>query len=105
MRSLEYRSPRIGAGFCVDFVAGTEFFRGTCIDVSEKGVRASFEQHLPMSRAGSLIMHHPLCRTTIPARVIYLLKDQVGFAFFDHSMRDQEVLSHFMSLVAPVGRI
>jgi hypothetical protein len=99
MRSLEYRSPRLMRDFCVDFVAGTALFRGTCVDLNGQGVRASFEQPVPKSLVGSLIMYHPLCRASIPARVVYLLKDQVGFVFFDHTRHDQEVLSHFMGIV------
>jgi len=98
MRSLEYRSPRVPAEFVIDFVAGTDFLRGTCIDVSEKGVRASFRQHLSMGKVGSLILHHPQCRMTVPARVVYLVKDQVGFAFFEHTPRDRELLVRLMNI-------
>jgi hypothetical protein len=99
MRSLEYRSPRVHVEFGIDFIAGTDLFRGACVDVSEKGVRASFRQHVPMGKTGSLTLHHPECRMTIPARVVYLVKDQVGFAFFEHTLRDRELLSHLMSVL------
>lgn len=99
MRTLEYRSPRLAMDFCVDFVTGTALFRGTCVDVNGEGLRASFDLPVPKSLVGSLILHHPLCRASIPARVVYLLKDQVGFVFFDHTRRDQDVLFHFMGIV------
>lgn len=98
-RTLEYRSPRVHVAFGVDFLDESEIFRGVCVDISEKGVRACFPQPVPMGKVGSLILRHPLCKTTIPARVVYLLKDQVGFAFFDHKPSDMQLLSHFMSVL------
>jgi hypothetical protein len=100
MRSLEYRSPRVEVEFRVDFVAGAGIFRGTCINISDKGVRARFERPVPLSLVGSLVMHHPHCKTTIRARAVYLQKDQVGLAFVDHSMRNQEALDYFMGVLA-----
>jgi hypothetical protein len=97
MRPLEYRSPRIQTEFCVDFLAGNDFFRGTCIDVSENGIRGFFEENIAMNRVGSLILHHPRCQATVPARVVYLMKGQVGFAFFQHTGRDLDRLSHFIA--------
>ena len=99
MRSLEYRSPRVHANFDVDFITGEDMFRGTCVDVSETGVRARFALEVPESKSGSLIMHHPLRKTIITVRAVYLLKDQVGFAFFEPTPGDREVLSHLMSLL------
>lgn len=99
MRSLEYRSPRVHADFDVDFITGEDMFRGTCVDVSETGLRARFKQHVPVGSVGTLIVHHPLCRTTIPVRVVYMLKDKVGFDFFEVSPHDQEVLGRLMSIL------
>jgi hypothetical protein len=99
MRSLEYRSARIQADFDVDFLDGEWMFRGTCIDVSDTGVRARFPQHIPEGTQGSLVLHHPLRRTIITVRVVYLQKDQIGFAFFQPTLGDREVLRHLMSLL------
>ena len=99
MRSLEYRSPRVRVEFAIDFADGTDIVRGACVDVSEKGVRATFRQPVSLGDIGPLVLHHPRCRITIPARVIYLVKDQVGFAFFGHTLRDRELLTNFMSVL------
>jgi PilZ domain len=99
MRSLEYRAPRVAKDFCVDFIVDTDRYRGACIDLSEKGIRASFEEPVPLGLVGSIVMHHPLYKVSIPARAIYLLRNQVGFAFLDHNRCDPELLFHFRGTV------
>jgi hypothetical protein len=99
MRSLEYRSPRFHANFDVDFITGDFMFRGSCVDVSHSGVRARFPQEIPEGKSGSLILHHPLRKSIITVSVVYLQKDQVGFAFFEPTIGDREVLNHLVSLL------
>jgi len=99
MRKLEYRSPRVQAEFGVDFIAGTEHFRGACVDISEMGVRASFREHVAVGKVGSLILHHPQQRMAIPARVVYLVRNEVGFVFCEHTLRDRELVSHLMGVL------
>jgi hypothetical protein len=101
MRPLEYRSPRVASAFRIDFRAGTERFRGNCIDISQSGVRGRFLEELPLDLEGELTLLYPGYEATFPARVVYVLEGQVGFTFLERPGFDRSALTQFLAALHP----
>jgi hypothetical protein len=81
IRKFEYRPCRIATGFDIDFVSGGETLHGICRDVSDSGIRATFDGSVQLGGSGLLVLRHPKGVLELEAQVAYIENRQVGLVF------------------------
>jgi hypothetical protein len=81
IRKFEYRPCRITTSFGIDFVVDESVFRGICRDVSDSGIRATFDSSLTVGSTGRLTLHHPVGALELEARIACIENHYVGLVF------------------------
>lgn len=100
MRKLEYRHPRKTSIFNIEFLVDGVTIHGVCKDVSEDGVRAGLDRHTAVGTLGLLKLRHPMRVLTINARLSYLDKAEVGFAFLFEESQEREAATEFVAMLS-----
>jgi hypothetical protein len=99
IRKFEYRPCRIATGFDIDFVAEGETLHGVCRDVSNAGIRATFDGSVAVGSSGLLILRHPTGVFELQAQVAYIGKRQVGLVFlFNTPWERQRTIEYITSI-------
>ncbi|HEY0306606.1 MAG TPA: PilZ domain-containing protein [Acidobacteriaceae bacterium] len=97
MRKFEYRHPRLRGSFIVEFIFAGRTLRGTCINISDAGIRATLDGEVPAGSTGLLTMRHPHRSLTIQAVATHLQADEVGLSFIFHSKTQRELTRQFLA--------
>jgi hypothetical protein len=100
IRKFEYRPCRITTGFDVDFMSGNETLHGTCRNVSNSGICATFYDPVAAGSSGMLILHHPSGVLELEALVVYVEQSVVGFEFLFQSPRESAMTAEYMDSIA-----
>jgi hypothetical protein len=99
IRRFEYRHCRITTGFDVDFMTTNETFHGTCKNVSNSGIRATFYDAVATGNSGLLILRHPIGVLELEAVIIYVEGSQVGFEFIFQTPRECAMTVKYMDSI------
>jgi len=99
MRSFEYRLPRQPISLRVDLVLKDRTLSGTCSDISEDGVRATFDDAVETGLAGSLILPLPRWKTTLAVIVSRVEHDHVVLSFSRDSTDDVVRIQRILALI------
>jgi hypothetical protein len=100
IRKFEYRPCRIATGFEVDFVVQEDVFHGVCRDVSDAGIRATFDNSLTVGSSGRLALRHPVGVLELEAQVAYIEKQYVGLVFLFKTPWESARTIDYMALIA-----
>jgi hypothetical protein len=100
IRKFEYRTCRITTGFDVDFMPGKETLHGTCRNVSNSGICATFYDPVAAGSSGMLILRHPSGVLELEAMVVYVEQNEVGFEFLFQSPRESAMTAEYMNSIA-----
>lgn len=100
VRKFEYRPCRIATGFDVDFVASGITLHGLCGDVSNSGIRATFNGSVAVGTSGVLILRHPAGELKIEAQVTYIQNGQVGIEFIFKSSWESDRTIEYVASIA-----
>jgi hypothetical protein len=100
VRKFEYRPCRIATGFDVDFVAGEKSLRGLCRDVSNSGIRATFDGSIAVGTSGLLVLRHPIGVLKVEAQVAYIQTDQVGLEFIFKTSWESAMTIEYIASIA-----
>lgn len=57
LRQFRYRSPRFECTSRVDFISGDTIFLGCCTEISDSGLRVTFEDTVPSEVAGLITLY------------------------------------------------
>jgi len=100
IRKFEYRPCRIATGFEVDFVVQDDIFHGVCRDVSDAGIRATFDNSLTVGDSGKLTLRHPVGMLDLEAQVAYIERQYVGLVFTFKTHWESARTIDFMASIA-----
>jgi len=95
VRRFEYRPSRIAAGIDVEFKTGGETIQGSCKDVSDTGIRASFDGSVVVGGSGVLTLRHAIGVLALEAQVAYMDKSQVGLTFLFKTNWEREITAEY----------
>jgi hypothetical protein len=97
VRKFEYRPRRITAGFDLEFVAQRKTLHGLCEDVSNEGIRATFDGSVAVGSFGLVVFSHSTGVLELEAQVAYIDRGHVGLVFLFQTPREREIID---SLIA-----
>ena len=80
-RPLQNRAPRYEVHIPLEFLADGKIVRGRCINLSESGVLAWFEQPLELWISGELRLHSGRHSCKVRARVSRVIEREAGLSF------------------------
>jgi hypothetical protein len=90
IRNFLYRSPRFTVSCRMDFIQGDAVTIGTCTDISESGLRGTFEEDVAPGSQGLLTLNHAEQTCQMEA-VVYAIDDKevrIRFSFASGKERD-----------------
>jgi hypothetical protein len=98
VRTFEYRQPRMTTHFAVEFFVDGETYCGMCTDVSDGGVRATFERPVLIGSLGKLFLLHPERHFELEAVVAHLEGDDAGLTFACRTSDDRRICQRFVEM-------
>ena len=81
MESYTTRASRIDLSFPVIFVSEEKLVAGHCLNLSESGLLANFDQPLELWSMGELLIHGSEAKFRVPVRVARANEYNAGLAF------------------------
>lgn len=92
MSAFQERAPRLDFSFPLEFRSEGERFSGRCLNVSESGLLAIFDQLLDLWARGELSLNYGTGTCVVPARVARVGEREVGFAFAVQTLAQREAV-------------
>lgn len=108
IRPFQYRSRRIFTGFPVEFACLGQITRGTCLNVSDDGLRAEMESEIEQGASGLLTLRPSGKHLQVAVQTVNADSNQAGFAFCFQSDSEREQVAALIASLAPAkktGRI
>jgi hypothetical protein len=102
MRNFLYRLPRFKADLPMDFILGEAVVIGTCVNISESGLRGTFSNPVPAGAEGQLTLYHGEQSFQTDARVESFRAGEARVRFCLTSDQELEDLRGFLKLLTPI---
>jgi hypothetical protein len=99
VRKFEYRPCRITAGFDLEFVAEGRTLQGLCEDVSNEGLRATFDGSVIVGSFGLVVFSHSAGVLELEAQVTYIDRCHVGLAFLFQTPWERQLIHDLIASI------
>ena len=100
MRKFFYRLPRIEKSLPMDFILGDTVILGTCLNLSESGLRGTFTQIIRPATEGLTTVYQGEHSFQVKGRVASLRGDMTHVHFCFDSEEQRQAAKAFFKLVA-----
>jgi hypothetical protein len=90
MRRFLYRLPRFKTELRMDFIVGDSVTIGTCVNLSESGLRGTFSEAVGVNTQGMLTLYFEETGTQVHGRVEALKGDEVRVRFRFASVQERD---------------
>jgi hypothetical protein len=100
MRQFLYRLPRVETSLPMDFILGDAVVLGTCLNLSESGLRGTFTQTIQPGTEGLTTVYRGELSFQIKGRIASLRGDRTHIHFCFESEDQREAAKAFLKLVA-----
>jgi hypothetical protein len=105
LRSFLYRSPRFTADCRMDFIHGDSILLGSCSNLSESGLRGTFDGFIAPGTEGLVTLYHADRRLAVKATVYSVRQGEARLRFSANSDAERAAVSDLLKLFAvPGGR-
>jgi hypothetical protein len=105
LRSFLYRSPRFTADCRMDFIHGDSILLGSCSNLSESGLRGTFDGFIAPGTEGLVTLYHADRRLAVKATVYSVRQGEARLRFSPNSDAERAAVSDLLKLFAvPGGR-
>jgi hypothetical protein len=100
LRSFLYRSPRFAADCRMDFIHGDCVLLGTCLNLSESGLRGTFDGVVAPGTEGLLTLYHADHRLAVKATVYSVREGESRLRFSPTSDAERAAVADLLKLFA-----
>lgn len=101
LRQFLYRFPRFESRTRVDFISKDAIFLGCCVEISESGLRGTFEGPVPPGTEGLMTLYTADMSFSAHAVILGLSADEVTARFQFHSPQEESSIRAFIKRLAP----
>src|SRR5665213_1692135 len=99
MRKFLYRLPRVETSLPMDFILGDAVVLGTCLNLSESGLRGTFTQIVRPGTEGLTTVYQGEQRLQIKGRIASLRGDIAHIHFCFESAEQRDAAKAFLKLL------
>ena len=96
LRQFLYRFPRFESRTRVDFISKDAIFLGCCVEISESGLRGSFEGTVPPGTEGLMTLYTEDMSFSAHALILDANADEATARFQFHSPQEESAIRDFI---------
>lgn len=99
LRNFLYRLPRFEASSRVDFIYGDTILLGSCIEISESGLRGTFSSAVLPETKGLITLYRDNRSFSAKALVLEVDENEVTARFEFQSQQEESAIREFIRLL------
>ena len=101
IRTFLYRFPRFRTDCPMDLIVGDAVVLGTCLNISESGLRGTFSHPVPAGTIGTLTLYKGQSSVQIEALIYSVKGEEARVRFRTVSEPERVAVRNFIKLLSP----